>query len=479
MANLVQVPGIEKTSAAFRDKVIHIAAEIGTDPNFLMAIMSFESGGTFSPSIKSLAGSGATGLIQFMPKTAIGLGTTTAALAQMTAEDQLDFVRKYFMQFKGKLKTLEDAYMAVLFPAAINKGAGHVLFKKGTIQYKQNSGLDANGDGLVTVAEAARKVRERLGTETLPTTLQPTDKFLQHGSTGPAVEMLQNELIDLGYLTSTDFKTGPGIFGPRTDAAVKAFQKDIGLNENGIYDLATQAAIRQINEGVKKGVTGGVVAALQQHLVAEKLLTEEDVATGPGIFGPKTQNALIKFQMQAGLEPNGELTDETYRGLFRKEMPVPETIIPMGDNVAINTILPVDGDGFKTYNREPGGVDQVGTQLTINALISLGAAWFMQHPEIPIQYGDISRKGGGKFPPHSAHKNGREVDIRPMRKDKLLQATNIHDPSYDPAMTKTLVKFIRQKFTGVTILFNDPKLVSEGLTKPHAQHDNHLHLKFP
>lgn len=475
MSNLVHVPGIEKTSSAFREKVISIAAEIQTDPNFLMAIMSFESAATFSPSIRNAAGSGAVGLIQFMPKTAISLGTSTDALAKMTAEEQLDFVRKYFLPFKGRLKTIEDAYMAVLFPVAIGKGSAHVLFKKGTKVYKQNAGLDVNGDGEITVGEAALKVRQRLGSKTLPQP-PPSKSFLSHGSRGPAVEMLQQELIDLGYLTLEDFRTGPGIFGPRTDTALKTFQKDIGLTENGIYDLATQAAIRQLNEGVKKGSIGGVVAALQRELVAEKLLTEEDVATGPGIFGPKTQNALIKFQMQAQIEPSGELTDETYRTLFRKQLAV--IVAPRGDNVEVNTLLPDGGVGFKTYNRSPGGIDQYGTQLTINALIALGAAWFAQNPELPIQYGDISRRGGGDFPPHSAHRRGREVDIRPMRKDKLLAATNIADSSYDSAKTKALVTLIRKLYPGVRILFNDPKLVSAGLTTAFRGHDNHLHVGF-
>ena len=70
MSNLVNVLGIEKTNEAFRNKVIEIADRLLIDPNFLMAIMSFETGATFDPKIKNAAGSGATGLIQFMPTTA-------------------------------------------------------------------------------------------------------------------------------------------------------------------------------------------------------------------------------------------------------------------------------------------------------------------------------------------------------------------------------------------------------------------------
>jgi peptidoglycan hydrolase-like protein with peptidoglycan-binding domain len=470
MPNLVHVPGIENTSEAFRNKVIAIASELQTDPNFLMAVMSFESGATFRPDIKNAAGSGAVGLIQFMPKTAQNLGTSTAALAAMSAVAQLDFVRKYLLPFKGRMKTVEDAYMAVLMPSAIGKGSGHVLFKRGTTAYKQNSGLDLNGDGLITVAEAAKKVSERLGTQ--PVAAQP----LKKGDHGPAVEMLQHELIDLGYLTLQDFNTGPGTFGPKTEKALQAFQADIKLDGNGVYDAATQLAVRQLNEGVKKGSQGGVVAAMQQRLIVRKLLTAADVATGPGTFGPRTQNALITFQMKVGLEPNGMLTDETFRALFKKELPAPA---PTGDNTVINVVLPQSGTGFTTYNREPGGADQHGTQLTINALIDVAQAWALLHPEVLLQFGDISRRGGGAFPPHKAHKKGREVDVRPLRKDNLLAATNIHDPSYDSKRTGEFVKLVRTKHPGVTIFFNDPKLINAGLTKQLGGHNNHLHLRFP
>jgi hypothetical protein len=123
--------------------------------------MAFESAGTFSASVPNAAGSGAVGLIQFMPATARGLGTTTAALAAMSATQQLDYVRLYFLPYSGRLHTLEDVYMAILYPAAIGKGASHVLFSSGTTAYQQNAGLDTNKDGSVTVGEAAAKVRQQ------------------------------------------------------------------------------------------------------------------------------------------------------------------------------------------------------------------------------------------------------------------------------------------------------------------------------
>jgi len=93
-AGNVRIAWGTKVASDFKNKVIGIAKDLGTNPDFLMAAMYIESGGTFSPSILNKAGSGAVGLIQFMPKTAVNLGTTTDQLKAMSAVDQLEFVKK-------------------------------------------------------------------------------------------------------------------------------------------------------------------------------------------------------------------------------------------------------------------------------------------------------------------------------------------------------------------------------------------------
>ena len=473
MANLVNVLGIENTSEAFRKKVLEIADRLLIDPNFLMAIMSFETGATFDPKIKNAAGSGATGLIQFMPSTAKGLGTTIAALEKMTAVAQLDFVEKYFEPRKGKLLTIEDAYMAVLYPKGIGKGKDFVLFEEGSKQYKQNIGLDVSGDGKITVGEACRKVSERLGTASMSNIVE-----LKKGDTGATVESLQDEMIDLGYLTLEQKKTGVGIFGNKTEAALKAFQKDILLKDTGVLDLPTQAALRQLNDGVKKGSSGGVVKVLQQKLVSKKFLTQAEMNTGIGVFGGKTQAALIQFQLKNNeLEPNGVLSDETYRLLFKT--PAPFVSVPTNfGNPDINTVLPMNGEGFTTYNRELNGADQYGTAPVINAIVALARKWFLLHPEILLQFGDISRKGGGEFERHTSHKNGRDADVRPLRRDNRLDPVSVGEIAYDSIRTEELVKLILNRHPKATIFFNDQRLINKKLTQQAAGHHNHLHIRF-
>jgi hypothetical protein len=121
--------------------------------------MAFESGETFSPSIRNAAGSGAVGLIQFMPSTAKALHTSTTNLAAMSAEHQLDYVERYFRPYRGRIRTIEDIYMTILYPKAIAKPKDYPLFQAGTVAYRQNRGLDADGDGAVRKYEAAAAVR--------------------------------------------------------------------------------------------------------------------------------------------------------------------------------------------------------------------------------------------------------------------------------------------------------------------------------
>jgi len=162
-------------SPAFRDRVRQMARNLASraTPDDYMACMAWESGRSFSPSKMNMAGSGATGLIQFMPSTARSMGTTTAALSAMTAEKQLDWVEKYFAPFKGRLNDLGDLYMAILWPKGVGKPMDYVLWDKSSspITFRQNSGLDTNKDGVITKAEAVGKVYGLLAEGKLPRNL--------------------------------------------------------------------------------------------------------------------------------------------------------------------------------------------------------------------------------------------------------------------------------------------------------------------
>jgi hypothetical protein len=155
------VRGNHNVTGAFIDKVETISRQIGTRPESLMAVMSFESGGSFDSCKKNAAGSGATGLIQFMPSTARGMGTTTAKLCAMGELRQLDYVKRYFGGYNSKYRTVEGLYTKVLYGSPkVNKS--DVLWRVGSSAYKWNKGLDSNHNGVITAGEAAAKVRARI-----------------------------------------------------------------------------------------------------------------------------------------------------------------------------------------------------------------------------------------------------------------------------------------------------------------------------
>ena len=165
------MPKSVSSDKEFLIEVDNLAKKYNVSAGDLLAVMSFETGGTFDPAQKNLAGSGATGLIQFMPSTARGLGTTTEDLARMSRTEQLKYVDKYLSNKGIEGGSISDIYMAVLFPAAVGKPDSFVLFGRGAstfgstdyskpIYYDQNRGLDINNDGSITKGEAASKVQQ-------------------------------------------------------------------------------------------------------------------------------------------------------------------------------------------------------------------------------------------------------------------------------------------------------------------------------
>lgn len=122
---------------------------LGINPNDLAQIISFETGGTFDPSQKNLAGGSARGLIQFMPSTAKAMGTTTEALAAMTFDEQMVYVEKYLKDRgigKNGKTSLADMYDVVL-------GSG---YKIGSKEYAANKGVDADKNGVISKGEAVK-----------------------------------------------------------------------------------------------------------------------------------------------------------------------------------------------------------------------------------------------------------------------------------------------------------------------------------
>ena len=132
----------------------------------------------------------------------------------------------------------------------------------------------------------------------MPTTTMAPWPVIAKPMQGPPVQALQHLLRHHGQSISAD-----GIFGPKTDAAVRAFQKAKGLTVDGKAGPQTWTAIIVT---VKKGSSGEAVRGVQVLLV--------DV-TADGIFGPKTDAAVRDMQKYFGVTVDGIVGPVTWRAL--------------------------------------------------------------------------------------------------------------------------------------------------------------------
>ncbi len=156
--SLIYIDKVNSNRAEFEKKVISVSNKLGIDPNWLMAVMYIESSLDHT---KVNSSSGATGLIQFLPSTALSLGTSTNELKAMSNIDQMDYVYKYLRQYKSKMNSFVDVYFAVFFPAAIGKYSDYILQSYGLsaeFVASQNSGYDENQDNQLTFREVESKI---------------------------------------------------------------------------------------------------------------------------------------------------------------------------------------------------------------------------------------------------------------------------------------------------------------------------------
>jgi peptidoglycan hydrolase-like protein with peptidoglycan-binding domain len=113
--------------------------------------------------------------------------------------------------------------------------------------------------------------------------------LVRQGDQDHPVRTLQYLLRARGHTVTVD-----GIFGPKTDAAVRAFQQERSLAVDGIVGPHTWRAL--IVE-VRKGSEGDAVRGVQEEFQFRNL--SGDPSKGlqiDGIFGPKTDAAVRGFQ---------------------------------------------------------------------------------------------------------------------------------------------------------------------------------------
>ena len=104
-----------------------------------------------------------------------------------------------------------------------------------------------------------------------------------------------------------------GIFGPLTEAAVKAFQQGNGLAADGIVGPLTWP---KLVVQVQNGSTGDAVRGVQEVI---KFHDQSDGEGTPiqidGIFGPRTEAWVRGFQTAVGTASDGIVGPITWRAL--------------------------------------------------------------------------------------------------------------------------------------------------------------------
>lgn len=187
---------------------------------------------------------------------------------------------------------------------------------------------------------------------------------LRVGSRGPDVTVVQTSLNRIGQNYPAIPKVSPvdGIFGPQTEAAVKAFQQIFSLDPDGIVGRATWYQIVRVYVAVLKlaelqsegqefffiqeypeflslGDTGVLVEQLQYMLsVLSSFLPQVPDPGMSGIFDNATLNAVRGFQRYAGLPVTGSVGEATWDAIFEQFNSVDITVFENG------ALFPETGD---------------------------------------------------------------------------------------------------------------------------------------
>lgn len=188
--------------------------------------------------------------------------------------------------------------------------------------------------------------------------------YLKVGSKGDRVTEVQKRLGELGYYQGEC----DGQFGQGTEAAVIRFQDLNGLSADGIVGDSTYQKLFSANAIpctaavtetpapsptasagstglLKKGDKGDEVKKMQNRLKELGYLEGE----ADGHFGPATEEALLTFQRQNGLEADGIAAAKTFAALYDENAPrivVTPTPDPAQMPILVNRTHPIS-DSYK------------------------------------------------------------------------------------------------------------------------------------
>ena len=123
-------------------------------------------------------------------------------------------------------------------------------------------------------------------------------EVLKSGSTGTLVKTVQTKLKNWGYYTGVV----DGIYGPKTVAAVKYFQRVNGLSEDGIVGAKTAAAMGiTLTSSSTISSAGGSYSSSDSYLLAKCIYAE---ARGEPYTGQVAVAAVVLNRVKSASFPN-------------------------------------------------------------------------------------------------------------------------------------------------------------------------------
>lgn len=151
-----------------------------------------------------------------------------------------------------------------------------------------------------------------------PRILLPVN-VIHRGDSGEAIRDIQHRLLELGLTVHPDELEGR--FGPSTEAAVRAFQQRRGLPSDGMVGSDTWGQLVEAGYRIGDRVLylrspafrGDDVRELQRRLNALGF----DAGREDGIFGPRTEDAVVEFQRNVGENADGIIGPGTIQAIDR------------------------------------------------------------------------------------------------------------------------------------------------------------------
>ncbi len=236
----------------------------------------------------------------------VGTGTQNAI---NRALDELNNSRSDILKLGSrgaKVTELQRNLNTLGYNAGTPDGAFGNGTKNAVISFQKTYGLTADGI-------AGKDTQNAIST----TVYRKTHGIVSKGQVSNDVKNIQNDLKTLGYLSGA----ADGAFGSGTEAAVKAFQKNHNLTQDGLVGSTTRAQIsaavkdkiERESKVLKLGSKGDKVKALQTNLNS----LGYKAGTPDGQFGSGTQDAVIRFQRTYGLTVDGQAGPNTQEAISK------------------------------------------------------------------------------------------------------------------------------------------------------------------